>query len=113
MPHSITPEPSSPVTEAVMGEVEMVDEGLIHPGGTPQESGTDSAMSGTLVESQETDSLTTDANAIKTEVKAEVKLEDLFADVESDEEFPSSNIDAKVSSSPEAPASPLYALHPL
>ena len=38
----------------------------------------------------------------------EVKLEDLFVDVESDEEFPSSNVqDLKMSSSPEAPASPL------
>lgn len=40
--------------------------------------------------------------------KQEVKLEDLFADVESDEEFPSSNAqDVKMSSSPEAPASPM------
>ncbi|KAI9745957.1 MAG: hypothetical protein M1818_000638 [Claussenomyces sp. TS43310] len=40
-------------------------------------------------------------------VKQDVKLEDLFAEVESDEEFSSSNAqDAKVPSSPEAPASP-------
>jgi len=41
-------------------------------------------------------------------VKPEVKLEDLFADIESDEEFPSSVAkEIKVASSPEAPASPV------
>lgn len=46
--------------------------------------------------------------AVKAEEQPEVKLEDLFADMESDEEFPSSNIrDTKVSSSPEAPSSPV------
>ena len=50
----------------------------------------------------------------KTSVKTEevisaVKLEDMFADMDSDEEFPSSTgLDVKVSSSPEAPASPVY-----
>lgn len=40
------------------------------------------------------------------DIKLEVKLDDLFADVESDEEFSSSNI--KTSSPPEAPSSPVY-----
>ena len=41
--------------------------------------------------------------------KEEVKLEDLFADMDSDEEFPSSNIkDVKIPSSPQAPLSPVY-----
>jgi DNA primase small subunit len=41
------------------------------------------------------------------EVKKEVNLDDLFADVESDDEFPSSRgQDTPVSSSPEAPPSP-------
>lgn len=45
---------------------------------------------------------------VKAEEMSEVKLEDLFADMESDEEFPSSNTrDTKVSSSPEAPSSPV------
>jgi DNA primase small subunit len=45
--------------------------------------------------------------AVKEETKPEVKLEDLFADVESDEEFPSSTaLNIKTSSSPEAPSSP-------
>ncbi|KAG9237852.1 eukaryotic and archaeal DNA primase small subunit [Amylocarpus encephaloides] len=48
--------------------------------------------------------------AVKVEAKPEVKLEDLFADVESDEEFPSSNHqNIKISSSPEAPSSPAQA----
>jgi DNA primase small subunit len=39
---------------------------------------------------------------------AEVKLEDLFADMDSDEEFPSSTSqDVMISSSLEAPASPV------
>ncbi|TVY78329.1 DNA primase small subunit [Lachnellula suecica] len=46
--------------------------------------------------------------ALKVEIKSEVRLEDLFADVESDEEFPSSNaLNIKTSSSPEAPSSPV------
>ncbi len=49
-----------------------------------------------------------DSSAAEAPVKQEVKLEDLFADVESDEEFPSSTgQDIKTSSSPEAPASPM------
>lgn len=45
---------------------------------------------------------------VKEETKSEVKLEDLFADVESDEEFPSSTVlDVKTSSPPEAPSSPV------
>jgi DNA primase small subunit len=45
---------------------------------------------------------------VKVETTAEVKLEDLFADMDSDEEFPSSSgQDVKISSSPAAPASPV------
>lgn len=41
--------------------------------------------------------------------KKDVKLEDLFADADSDEEFPSSRpAQVKPSSSPAAPSSPLY-----
>ncbi len=46
--------------------------------------------------------------AVKEEFKTGVKLEDLFADIESDEEFPSSTgQDIKASSSPQAPSSPM------
>jgi DNA primase small subunit len=45
------------------------------------------------------------------EEKKEVKLEDLFADVESDDEFPSSRPqENKLSSSPEFPSSPMSVL---
>ncbi|TVY30913.1 DNA primase small subunit [Lachnellula hyalina] len=48
-------------------------------------------------------------SAVKEESKSEVKLEDLFADVESDEEFPSSAaLNVKPSSPPEAPSSPVH-----
>lgn len=47
-----------------------------------------------------------DIPQIKTELKPEVKLEDLFADMDSDEEFPSSaDTNLKVEGSPEAPLS--------
>lgn len=47
-------------------------------------------------------------SAVKEESKSEVKLEDLFADVESDEEFPSSTaLNVKSSSPPAAPSSPV------
>ena len=43
------------------------------------------------------------------EVKQEVNLEDPFADMESDEEFTSSNqAGVKLSSSPKAPSPPAY-----
>jgi len=49
-----------------------------------------------------------DIPQIKTEIKTEVKLEDLFADIKSDDEFSSSNgPNVKLSSSPEAPSSPV------
>lgn len=50
------------------------------------------------------------ASDVKVELQPEVKLVDLFADDDSDDEFPSSNIksqDLKISSSPEAPPSPV------
>jgi DNA primase small subunit len=40
-------------------------------------------------------------------MKLEVKLEDLFADEDSDEEFSSSNQDMKAPSPPEVPSSPV------
>lgn len=45
--------------------------------------------------------------ATKTEETSEVKLEDLFADMDSDEEFPSSAPAMKVEGSPEEPPSPV------
>jgi len=118
MPHSVSREESSTPHQAMDAKVENGN------GETPTTEGT--AVADTNVQnrdSQETvgqemtmadvgieeqDIL---AISVKEEVKLEVKLEDLFADMESDEEFPSSaGIDVKVSSSPDAPASPLYVL---
>lgn len=50
-----------------------------------------------------------ESNGINGDDKKDVKLEDLFADVDSDEEFPSSKPDqANPSTSPVPPSSPLY-----
>ncbi|KAH8687456.1 DNA primase small subunit [Tricladium varicosporioides] len=74
----------------LIGDFEMVDQ--------------DMAMEDVGVQGEEAP-----ISQIKEEVKIEVKLEDLFADFESDEEFPGSNgDDIKISSSPpEAPSSPV------
>lgn len=118
MPHSVTPE-----------ETSALDQDTITANAEPNNSGTqttedtltadtainngDSQFSGAMdqdvtmadagVEGEEVPKV-----VVKAEEKPEVKLEDLFADMESDEEFPSSNIkDIKVSSSPELPSSPV------
>jgi len=113
MPHSVSPEqPASPdqVANSEEPKAENVE--------TQESEGTVVADSlGPIGESQtsyDQDITMTDAGAagektlVKVETTAEVKLEDLFADMDSDEEFPSSSgQDVKISSSPEAPASPV------
>lgn len=94
MPHSIKEEmPSSPpVADAILPDADEI--------AANDEVDADQEM--TMVEAgvQEGPSQ---------HVKEEVKLEDLFADIDSDEEFPSSNVeDVKVASSLEAPSSPVY-----
>lgn len=98
-------------------EISMTSE---DPTDVPQEVEVDVSDTQTLKEeSQEhnvgdRDIIMTESDAeskipsVKEEIKPEVKLEDLFADVESDEEFPSSaGQDIKTMSSPQAPASPM------
>lgn len=97
MPHSVSPEPTPD-----SAHTEAMETGEIVAGQDPSQDSEDRDM--TMVEA--------DADIEGDEqvaVKSEVKLEELFADVESDEEFPSSTVhdNTKVSSSPEAPASPL------
>ena len=113
MPHSVSPkDPASPDEDAIVPEpkTENVD--------TQESEGTAVADSiGPIEEnhaSDDQDMMMADAGAVeekmpvKIEATAEVKLEDLFADMDSDEEFPSSTgQDVKTSNSPEAPASPL------
>ncbi|KAI0123706.1 eukaryotic and archaeal DNA primase small subunit [Xylariales sp. AK1849] len=97
MPHSVTSEPESPPT---LREESMTDAASqnVHS----QTSNDDITMA-------EPNTLPGPSNGTNGEVKKEVKLEDLFADVDSDEEFPSSrpNDENKASSSPEIPSSPI------
>lgn len=100
MPHSVSPEatPSAPITEIM----ESAGEEQEHA--TPIEDQISVDLDITMGEAGSIEDTKDGA-----EGKPEVKLEDLFADVESDDEFPSSSAqDIKVSSSPEAPASPMY-----
>jgi DNA primase small subunit len=113
MPHSVSPEdPASPDEDAIVPEpkTENVD--------TQESEGTAVADSiGPIEEnhaSDDQDMTMADAGIeeekipVKAESMAEVKLEDLFADMDSDEEFPSSTSqDVMISSSLEAPASPV------
>jgi DNA primase small subunit len=113
MPHSVSPEdPESPVKDVIIEEpkAENVE--------TQQSEGTAVANSmDPIRESQTSDDLdmtmagvgaVEEMVPVKAECLAEVKLEDLFADMDSDEEFPSSTgQDGKISSSPDAPASPV------
>ena len=115
MPHSISGEdPESPAQDPTLEEPKPNN---VETQGTEGTLVADSV--GPIGESQNSeDQDMTMADAApeeeKTSVKTEevisaVKLEDMFADMDSDEEFPSSTgLDVKVSSSPEAPASPVY-----
>ena len=112
MPHSVSPEdPASPDQGATIEEPRVDVE-------TQESEGTAVADSmepiGESQTSDEQDMTMADAGAVeetipvKVETATEVKLEDLFADMDSDEEFPSSTVqDVKISSSPDAPASPV------
>lgn len=92
MPHSIKPEPEVPIT----GEVDM-EEVPISNG----ESQDDVDMTDAVPEP----AAATAGNNTTQETKSEVKLDDLFAHVESDDEFPTSSRAAAektpASSSPE------------
>jgi DNA primase small subunit len=113
MPHSVSPEdPASPDQGAI------VEEARTDNVETQDSEGTAVADNmgpiGDSQTSEDPDMTMADAGAIeekitvKVETATEVKLEDLFADMDSDEEFPSSTgQDIKISSSPEAPASPV------
>ncbi|KAI2635748.1 prim-pol domain-containing protein [Hypomontagnella submonticulosa] len=92
MPHSVSPEADGQdIVEETMPDVPAQN-------GDSQATGDDIAMA-------DAKALPTDTNE---EVKKEVKLDELFADVDSDDEFPSSRPgEAKFSSSPGAPASPM------
>jgi DNA primase small subunit len=116
MPHSISPEdPSTPNRDTIIGDAETdkvetqtTDSTAVgdRSNGIAQEFDADD-QDMTMADADDQEEQIPEV-VVKAEIKTEVKLEDLFADMESDEEFPSSNgQDVKVSSSPEAPASPV------
>ncbi len=102
MPHSVSPEAQEPAAEPMATDVDVS-----HDASEREEEDQDHDMA--MIEtSDESDPAVGNSAITEASVKPEVKLEDLFADVESDEEFPSSNApDIKMSTSPEAPVSPM------
>lgn len=93
MPHSISPETDNqnPTVEETMADA---------PTRTDESQDIDNDIT-----MAETDALSV---PVKEEDQKDVKLDELFADVDSDDEFPSSRPgENKFSSSPEAPASPM------
>jgi len=102
MPHSVSPEAQDSNEEPMATDVEASQDASEHE---DEDHDHDMAM---IETSNEVAAAVGDSAPAATIEKQEVKLEDLFADVESDEEFPSLNAqDIKMSSSPEAPASPM------
>jgi DNA primase small subunit len=105
MPHSVSPEAQEPEAEQMAMDVEPSQDASEQD---EEDQDNDMAMVET---SDEAAPAVGNSATVEASEKQEVKLEDLFADVESDEEFPSSNAqDIKMSSSPEAPASPMFVL---
>jgi hypothetical protein len=98
MPHSTSD------VEGTESEVDMIKEVMDQPtqSGSQTEDEDQEMTKAEEVEDKEGDSASAAAS------RPEVKLEDLFADIESDEEFPSSAGNGVAASSPQAPASPLW-----
>jgi len=119
MPHSVSPEHAATADQAqdeIMGEPRSennesqvsentVVEAETEIGDTQFDDATDQDMTMEDIGVQGEKFLEA---AVKEELKSEVKLEDLFADVESNEEFPGSTaLNVKTSSSPEPLSSPV------
>lgn len=95
MPHSIK-EPHSSSPAAVKDE-------------PMDEAGIPGSVEAANNDEDDIDMVQVPANGGETAVKKEdVKLDQLFADVDSDEEFPSSAPVKEARSSPQPPASPVY-----
>jgi DNA primase small subunit len=106
MPHSISPESSAPQSEKhTMDDIEQNDDNAaqVNADANPAEQAEDDDNDVAMAESE------MEAKPVaEIPIKPEVKLEDLFADFESDDEFPeSSSKDIKVTSSPQEPTSPV------
>ena len=106
MPHSVSPED----TTRSSGHDEVMEEGVV----VGDEAMAENASEVPQVKSEEIhtngndgqDAIMSDTQEEIEAAKAEVKLEDLFADVESDEEFPSSGVQ-EVKTEAEPPLSPV------
>jgi DNA primase small subunit len=111
MPHSITPEEDISYDQDMAIDIEATNveseftqamltvEDEVQDGGVSDQ---DITMADPVAERE-----SKEQKLVKVEERSEVKLEDLFADVESDEEFPSSAPGPKLEDSPETPASPV------
>jgi DNA primase small subunit len=115
MPHSETPEEDAVPMETVPqaqdngGETQMTEGTLMaeSEGQNGDSQATDSPELDMTMADIGIESAVQDVQ-IKEDTKLDIKLEDLFADMDSDDEFPSSAApDVKISSSPEAPESPM------
>lgn len=104
MPHSVAAEPrSSP--GAVKDEPMEEDSGIPGTVGPAADADQDVDMDGATAQD--------DADATPEAGKQGVKLEELFVDVDSDDEFPSSApVKEQASSPPAGPASPTYVMRP-
>ncbi|KAK6071565.1 eukaryotic and archaeal DNA primase small subunit [Seiridium cupressi] len=97
MPHSVSAESNTPPA----GAEQTMSDATLQNGDSQASLDEDITMA-------EPDALPSASNGTNVQQKKEVKLEDLFADVESDDEFPSSRPqENKLSSSPESPSSPI------
>lgn len=92
MPHSVSPEANSPPNTTGITDNAMVDSTV--PEDVTQVTDGDVAME------------EAEAPAPAAEEKSEVKLDDLFADADSDDEFPSSRLQDAPSSSPDGVLTP-------
>jgi len=111
MPHSVTAEDTPTMdtdtiiteTEAYKTETQTSENTLKGDSQVSNDADKDMTMADVGVEGD-------DVTVVKLEIKPELKLEDLFADMDSDDEFPSSTVlqNVKGESSPEAPSSPVY-----
>ena len=105
MPHSTSPDDSeTPATDRMVKE-----ENTEQPRTEGSVSLVDDAIKQDITMA-DVEAMDDHVSNMKTEIKHEVKLEDLFADMDSDEEFSSSNIksqDLKSPGSQEEPSSPM------
>lgn len=105
MPHSTTPEDIDPSLSGAKPEEDTTEQPLKEEDTSQASNDVDQDLA--MADADVAGDEVSNTNA---EIKSEVKLEDLFADMDSDDEFSSSNVktqDVKSSGSQEAPSSPV------